>query len=117
MSNIPREELHQTQINRYLRSSAYLPQDEEDYDYDEYLDHLEDNLKGPMRQFRSAMLDLGNLMTADYAQRKVFRDVVFAKEKEMMALMDDWIHFYLLHSEAVKDSISYEFTCRPLSSD
>lgn len=91
-------------IQRHLIPYASLPVSDE-YDIDPYLPRLGDNLAGVLRQFQAAMLDLGNLMTADAKQRSAFRDVVFTKHREMSELMAAWVDFYKLHSPPVQEEI------------
>lgn len=96
------EENTDRQISRMFRPNSSLPQDN-NYDFEAYLTILQDNLKGPLRQFRSKMLDVGNLMYVDQDQRRVYRDMVFEAERQMMGLMDGWMDFY--HLEEAKEAI------------
>lgn len=98
------EERTERQISKVFRPYSSIPEND-DYDYDRYVDAVVDNFRGPLRQFRSRMLDLGNLMCVDADQRKVFRDFVFQAEKEMTDLINKWAEFYHLDSDEVKDAI------------
>lgn len=86
----------------YIRPYASVPESG-DYDFEAFLGALEDNLRGPVRQFRSRMLDLGKLVCVNPDQKAVFRDVVFDTERDMTALVDAWVAFYCLGE--VKDAI------------
>lgn len=89
----------------YKISTATLPEFGQPYDFEPYLDRIGDNLLGPLRQFRGAMLDLGNLLTADPEQRKAFRSYVFDRTEEMMELMIDWLAFYGVDEVTVKEAM------------
>lgn len=96
------EENVERQINHAFRPNSSLPQDDK-YSFENYLDAMEQNLGGPLRQFRSRMLDIGNLMCVDEIQRRVYRDMVFAAERDFAALLEQWIEFYEL--AACKEAI------------
>lgn len=97
-------ERDETLVSKVFRPYSSIPEND-DYDFDKYLNVIVDNLRGPIRQFRSKMLDLGNLMCVDPDQRKVFRDIVFQAERDITELIEKWASFYGLDSEEVQDAI------------
>lgn len=104
------EELTERHFTKVFRPHSTLP--EGDYNFEDYLAVMVDNLRGPLRQFRSRMLDLGNLMYVDPEQRRVFRDFVFRAERDMTAIFNEWCEFYGLDTENVKEAINDEHTER-----
>lgn len=96
-------------ISKIFRPYGSIPTADE-YDYNKYIDSMVDNFRGIIRQFRSRMLDLGNLTCTNLQQKQSFRDYVFQTEKEMTKLLEDWCSFYNLDTESVKDAIYAEHT-------
>lgn len=95
-------------ISKIFRPYGSLPTSG-DYDYEKYVDTMIDNFRGVIRQFRSRMLDLGNLICVNVKQKQSFRDYVFQQEKEMTKLLEEWCCFYNLDTESVKEAIYAEY--------
>jgi len=106
------EERFERSMSKVFRPHSSLPQDD-DYDFEAYVAVIVDNFRGPIRQFQSRMLDIGNLMCVNEQQRSVFRDMVFQTGREMVGLIEDWCSFYGISSESVKDAIYDEHQGRP----
>lgn len=99
-----REELVERAMNGTAwRPYGNIPDAEDELSFEEwvaYIEHLPDNLAGPIRIFRSAMLDLLHKICVNPEQKAAARSEVFAKEREVTRLLNEWIDFYGLNEES-----------------